>query len=72
MASNDNNKHITLLPQITATVAFNREEKCDVMNRIVMKELEELGLDLPQVDCVRTEGVGDARKVRESKRSPYM
>jgi len=40
--------------------------------RIVMKELEELGLDLPQVDCVSAEGVRDAREVRESERCPYM
>ena len=38
--------------------------------RIVMKELEELSLDLPQVDCVSAIGVRDARDVRESKRSP--
>ena len=37
-----------------------------------MKELEELGLDLPQVDCVSAEGVKDVRKVRESERFPNM
>ena len=37
-----------------------------------MKELEELGLDLPQVDWVSAEGVRDARDVRESERPPYM
>ena len=37
-----------------------------------MKESEELGLDLPQVDCVSAEGVRDAREVRESEQSPYM
>ena len=37
-----------------------------------MKELEELDLDLPQVDCVSAEGVKDVRVVRESERSPYM
>ena len=40
--------------------------------RIVMKELEELGLELPQVDCVSAEGVKDVREVRERERSPYM
>ena len=35
-----------------------------------MKELEELGLALPQVDCVSAERVRDARKVSESERFP--
>lgn len=37
-----------------------------------MKELEKLGLELPQVDCVSVEGVKDVREVRERERSPYM
>ena len=37
-----------------------------------MKELEELGLELPKVDCVSAEGVRDACEVRKSERSPYM
>lgn len=37
-----------------------------------MKELEELGLELPQVDCVSAEGVKDVREVGERERSPYM
>ena len=36
----------------------------------MMKELEELGLDLPQVDCMRAEGKRDAREVSESELSP--
>ena len=37
-----------------------------------MKELEELGLELPQVDCVSAEGAKDVHEVRERERSPYM
>lgn len=40
--------------------------------RIVMKKLEELGLALPQIDCVSAEGARDAREVSESKRSPWL
>lgn len=37
-----------------------------------MKKLEELGLALPQIDCVSAEGARDAREVSESKRSPWL